>query len=308
MSRYRDVASFFLLTLLWGGSFVAIEVGLEFYPSVLFAAYRFDVAAVILVAYAIGYKGGSLPRTRDDLLAIAYSGGLAVGVNNAALFIGQQHTTSGIAAVTYSLVPIATAAIATLVVSDATIDGRDLTGIALAFLGVAIVAQPDPANLSSGVSLGVSIILVGVLSIAIGSVGLQKHQPTFSSMTLTAWAMLFGTVVLHVFSLLRGETQMAPSVDPVAIGVLVFLGVFSSAMAYIIYFTLLSRLGAFQINLNSYVVPVVATVTGWALLGETITAWTVIGFVGIVFGFVLVKRHAIRQELPGIRAAISGRS
>ena len=307
VSRYRDAAGFLLLSTLWGGSFIAIEIGLEFYPSVLFAAYRFDLAAIVLAGYALGYRGGAPPRTRDDLLAIAFSGGLSIGVNNSVLFIGQQYTTSGIAAVTYSLVPIATAAVAALVVSDARIDGRDVVGIGLAFLGVALVAQPDPANLSSGVTLGVSIILVGVIAAAVGSVGLQELDPSFSSLTLTAWAMLFGASVLHAFSLLRGEPQMPPSTEPLAVVAVVFLGVFSSAIAFAIYFDLLSRIGAFQINLTSYVVPVVTTVAGWALLGEAVTGWTVAGFGVIVVGFVLVKREAIRRELPGIRAAIGGR-
>lgn len=53
MSRHRNIVLFFTLALLWGASFVAIEVGLDYYPPVLYAAYRFDLAALILVSYVL---------------------------------------------------------------------------------------------------------------------------------------------------------------------------------------------------------------------------------------------------------------
>jgi len=68
------------------------------------------------------------------------------------------------------------------------------------------------------------------------------------------------------------EPQRLPSTALPALGALLFLGVLASAVAYVIYFTLLDRLGPFEINLVSYVVPVVATVTGAVLLAEPVTA------------------------------------
>lgn len=307
MSRYRTVLLFLALSLLWGGSFVAIEVGLAFYPPVLFAAYRFDLAALLLVSYVLLTESSPLPRTRHDLAAIGYSGGLSVAANNALLFVGQQYTTSGIAAIVYSLVPIATAAVAAAWVGGSDLDVRGYAGVLLAFLGVGLVAQPDPANLTGGVTVGVALILVGVLAVSVGAVGIRTLSTSFSNVALTAWAMLFGALCLHGFSLGLGEVQQLPSIEPLALVAIGFLGILSSALAYTIYFTLLERLGAFEINLVSYVVPVVATVTGVLLLDEPVTVYTVGGFVVIVLGFALLKRQAIRRELPVLRAALRNR-
>ena len=306
MSRYRDVILFFLLAGLWGGSFVAIEIGLEYYPPVLYAAYRFDLAALLLVTYVLLTETGPLPRTRGDLAAIGFSGGLSVAVNNSLLFVGQQYTTSGIAAITYSLVPIATAAVAAVWIGESSLDARGALGVVLAFVGVALVAQPDPANLAGGVTIGVALILVGVIAVAVGSVGLRVVETSFSSIALTGWAMLFGGLLMHGTSLGLGEAQQLPATELPALVSLVFLGVLASAVAYTIYFTLLDRLGPFEINLVSYVVPVVATVTGVLLLSEPVTAFTVAGFVVIVAGFVLVKRHAIAEEVPKLLERVGG--
>ena len=157
----------------------------------------------------------------------------------------------------------------------------------LAFVGVGLVAQPDPANLAGGVTIGVGLISIGVLAVAVGSVGLRTVETSFSSIALTGWAMLFGALLIHGLSVGLGETQQLPVAETPAVGSLLFLGVLSSAVAYTIYFTLLDRLGAFEINLVSYVVPVVATVAGAVLLAEPVTALTVVGFAVIVAGFVV---------------------
>jgi len=306
VSRYRNVALFFLLSFLWGGSFIAIEVGLDYYPPLLYAAYRFDVAALVLLSYVLLTERRPLPRTRADLAAIGFSGGLSVAANNALLFVGQQYTTSGIASIVYSLVPIATAAVAALWVGGSGLDARGAVGVVLAFVGVGLVAQPDPANLAGGVTIGVGLIAIGVIAVAVGSVGLRTVETSFSSIALTGWAMLFGGLLIHGFSVGFGEPQQVPSTELPALAALLFLGVLSSAVAYTIYFTLLDRLGAFEINLVSYVVPVVATVTGALLLAEPVTAFTVAGFVVIVVGFGLVKRHAIAAEVPKLLARVGG--
>jgi len=223
------------------------------------------------------------------------------------LFVGQQYTTSGIASITYSLVPIATAAVAAAWIGGSDLDARGGLGVVLAFIGVGLVAQPDPANLAGGVTIGVGLISIGVIAVAVvGSVGLRTVETTFSNVALTGWAMLFGALLIHGFSLGLGEPQRLPSTALPALGALLFLGVLASAVAYVIYFTLLDRLGPFEINLVSYVVPVVATVTGAVLLAEPVTALTIAGFAVIVVGFGLLKRHAIADEVPRLLSRIGG--
>ncbi|EMA67728.1 hypothetical protein C461_08374 [Halorubrum aidingense JCM 13560] len=306
VSRYLDVVLFFLLALLWGASFIAIEIGLDYYPPLLYAAYRFDIAALVLVSYVLLTERSPFPRSRGDLAAIGLSGGFSVAANNSLLFVGQQYTTSGIASITYSLVPIATAAVAALWIGSSVLDARGALGVVLAFVGVGLVAQPDPANLAGGVTVGVALISVGVIAVAVGSVGLRTVETTFSSIALTGWAMLFGGLLIHGFSLGLGETQQAPVTDLPALASLLFLGVLASAVAYAIYFTLLDRLGAFEINLVSYAVPVVATTTGALLLAEPVTAMTVAGFAVIIAGFGLLKRRAIATEGSKLVATLNG--
>ncbi|ELY39520.1 DMT family transporter, partial [Halalkalicoccus jeotgali] len=86
-----------------------------------------------------------------------------------------------------------------------------------------------------------------------------------------------------------------------------YLAVVSSAVGFLLYFDLLERLGPIEINLVSYVVPVVTAIAGWLLLAEALDPATIGGFLIIFVGFCLIKRRQLVAELPAMRAAITDR-
>jgi drug/metabolite transporter (DMT)-like permease len=105
--------------------------------------------------------------------------------------------------------------------------------------------------------------------------------------------MLVGGLVLHLLSLAAGERVPASVAEPAAVGAVAYLGLFSTALAFIIYFTILNDRGAFEASLVAYLVPVVATVVGVAVLGETVGVLSLVGFLVVFLGFALLKRRGL---------------
>ncbi|MFB6125975.1 MAG: DMT family transporter [Halolamina sp.] len=303
MSRVRDASLFVALALLWGGGFTAIEVGLREVPPVLLAAYRFDVAALTVFAGLAVVERGRLPvaRTRGDWAAVAVSATLLITANVVLLFFGQTYTTGAIAAVVYSLNPVLTAGFVSLLLPGGDFGVRDAVGVGLGIVGVGLVATPEPGSVVAADAIGVGLVFLAVVAVALGSVVLRRIDATLAGTRLTGWAMAGAAVELHGVSLLVGEPVALPTV-PSTLGALAFLGVGGSAAAYSIYFALLGRRGPFAVNLVSYVVPGVAAVTGWLLLGEELGALAVAGFACVVVGFAVVERKALAAELGRLRA------
>jgi drug/metabolite transporter (DMT)-like permease len=100
-------------------------------------------------------------------------------------------------------------------------------------------------------------------------------------------------VLCHTLSVGTGESAAAAVWSPTAIAALLYVGIFAGAVAYIAYFGLLDTAGAIQANLIFYVVPVVSTLGGWALLGETITSTAVAGFLTIFAGFAVLGSESV---------------
>ncbi|WP_424017071.1 DMT family transporter [Halorientalis pallida] len=296
MSTLRSVAPFLLLATLWGLSFPAISVGLDALPPVLFAAFRYDVAAVILLGVtAVRATGRSwLPTTRADYTAVA-GGGLFLIAGNGFLFLGQQTVPSGVAAIIQGLVPIATVLWALLFLPEERVSAVGAVGIVVGFAGVALVIRPDPANLLTADLVGKLLICVQVTLVALGGVVVQRAAPDIGGTTLAGWSMAVGGVVLHAASLGLGEPPTVPT--DLALAAVAYLGVFATAVAFFLYFRLLDRYGATETSLVAYAVPVVATLAGVVLLDERITVASLAGFAVIFVGFLLLKRSAIRQLL-----------
>jgi len=292
----RVAAPFALLALLWGFSFPAISVGLEALPPVLFAAVRYDVAAVLLLAYAVATtaREGWVPTERSDQLAVL-GGGVFMVAGNAFLFLGQQTVPSGVAAILQGLVPIATTLWA-FAVLDERLSTLGVVGVVLGFLGVGLVVRPDPSNLLAGDTVGRLLILLQVACVSLGGVIVQWAEPTLEEAPLSGWTMVVGALLLHAAS--AGVGERLGAVSPRAMVAVAYLGVFATALAFFIYFTLIDRRGAFEASLVAYLVPVVATVAGVVLLGERVALLSLAGFAVVASGFLLVKRRAL-AELVG---------
>ncbi|WP_152040045.1 DMT family transporter [Salinigranum salinum] len=307
-ARYRDAGLFVLLAALFGGSFVAIKTGLRELPPVLFAGLRFDLAAVVLLAY-VGLthpRTAWLPRTRGDLLGIATAAGFLVFLNNGLLFLGQGTTTPAAASVMYGLNPVLAPVFAWWLVGER-LSRIGAVGIGVALGGVVLIVQPSPATVADAGAVGQVLVLGAAAAVAFGSVLLQRVEPRMGSVPLTAWAMVGGAVLLHGASLAVGESPgSVVGIGPATVASLLVVGIPSTAVAYAIYFGLIDRVGPVRANLVAYAVPVFAALLGWLVLGSTASPWTVVGFLVVVVGFALVERDTVREEIGRLRRRARG--
>jgi len=294
---------FVLLAALFGASFVAIKTGLRELPPVLFAGLRFDVAAVVLLGYIAVTRDRStwVPRTRGDYLGIAAGAVFLITLNNGLLFLGQVTTTPAAASVMYGLNPILAPVFAWWLLGDR-LSKLGAAGIVVALCGVVIIVQPSPSTFTDASAVGQLLVLGAAAAVALGSVLLRRLEPRMASISLTAWAMAAGAVLLHVGSLAAGELQPnLLALEPVTVLSLLSVGIPSTAVAYAIYFGLIERIGPVRTNLVAYVVPVFAALSGWLLLGSSISLWTGVGFLVVVAGFGLVERQVVGAEIARFR-------
>lgn len=303
MSRYRDAGAFVTVSLLWGLSFPAIEVALTSFPPLLLAAVRFDISGVLLVGYAAVAVPDWRPETGDDLMAIVAGGALFVAVGNGVWIIGQQLTTSALSGLMTSLVPLMTAALAWVFLPRDRLPPLGVVGLLIGFTGAVLILVPSGASLFAPGVIGKVYIFAGAVGTALGSVLVRWSEPTMSSAAMTGWSMVLGAVLLHAGSGLAAEPHAGLVVSEEAVGAMLYLGIVSSAFAYGVYFDLLARRSAIELSLIMYVVPVVAAVMGWLAFAERLATTTVIGFLVVVVGFLLVKEEAFRAELAQLGRA-----
>lgn len=303
MSRLSTTGLFLLLGLLWGASFVAIEVGLADFPAVLFAALRFYIAGVAVLGYALVSTDRWRPRRPEEWLVTAIAGVLMIAGHHVLLYLGVPYVSGAVAAVVISFSPILTAVFASLLLGD-WLTGIDVVGFGFGLLGIALISRPDPSNLLSASVIGVGLVFVAAVLWALGTVLTRPIRTDLPVQSLQAWAMLIGAPLLHAVAFARGESLRAVAWTPAAALSLAYLGLVAGALSFLIYFELLDRLGPAEINLIGYLEPVAAAAVSYLLLGSLIGANTVAGFLAIFVGFALVKRGALRDVAASLDSAV----
>ncbi|WP_313690832.1 DMT family transporter [Halorarum halobium] len=297
----HPAALFAVLAALWGGSFVWIEVGLDYFPPLSFAALRYDVAGLLVLAYSAATVDRWRPRGRE-WLPVAVTAVFVFAAYHGFLFLGIEHVSGAVAAVLIGLTPVLTAGFAAALRGGEGLDGARTGGVLLGFLGVAVVAGIGPAGFVGTSATGVLLVLAGAVAFALGTV-LAPESGTLPLRTTQGWAMLGGAGLLHVWAGVRGESLEAVVWTPRSIAAFLYLTVLAGAVAFLVYFHLLAAVGPTELNLVGYVEPLVAAAVSWAVLGEVVGPRTFVGFACILAGFALVKHAELRRFVSGVRRA-----
>ena len=303
LSRRRTLGRFLLVSVVFGGTFVAAKAGLASVPPLLLVAVRFDIAAVVLGGYVVLTRSRAelRPRTRGDVVGILVAGVLAIGLANGLLFVGQGSLSSGVGAILFGLVPIFTPLLAGGLLADERLTTTGIVGTLVGLVGVALVVDVTPSTLVETFDSGAVLVLAGAMSLALGTVLIRRADGSLSSTVRTAWALPVSAVLLHALSIGLGESAATVDWTPGAIVAVGYLAVFAGAAAYILYFGLLDEVGATQSSLVFYASPIVATLGGWLLLGEALSATTVVGFGVVLFGFLLIGSESLA---PAVRRLV----
>jgi drug/metabolite transporter (DMT)-like permease len=287
-----------VVSVLFGGTFVAAKAGLAHFPPLLFVALRYDVGAVVLLTYVVLTRAPAelLPRTRGDVAGILSTGLIVLGLTNALLFVGQADATSAVGAILFSLNPILTPAFAAFLLADERLSARGWTGLLVGLVGVAVVVGPDPAMFASG-GTGKLLLFAGAVTGALGTVLVRRSGGTLDSTVRTAWGLPVGALLCHVLSIGAGESVASVSWGLPALLALGYVGVFAGAVAYVAYFGLIDTVGATRANLVFYLVPVVSTLGGWALLGEAVSPLVGVGFLLVFAGFAILGSESLTNPI-----------
>src|SRR5438445_9966546 len=184
-----------ILCCIWGSTWLFIKIGLNDLPPFTFAGFRFVLASLILGSLVL-LRRVRWPRTRDEWSLIAVSGVLQFTLNYGLVFCGEQHISSGLAAVLQSTFPAFGLVIAHFYLPHERLTGSRVIGVLLGIVGVAVIFS-DQLSIAGKMALLGSVALV--LSAFFGSysnVLVKAYGTQIDPLVLAAGQMVFGFVPL----------------------------------------------------------------------------------------------------------------
>ncbi len=281
------------LSLLWGGSFFFIELALTGLPVLTIVWCRVALAAATL-GVALRLTGGSMPRTVAVWFALAVMGLFNNAIPFTLFVLAQGQISSSLAAILNATTPLFTVIVAHVATTDERAGVAKVTGVLLGFGGVVIMLSGAGASGDVWANLA---CLAAAMSYGFGGVWGRRFKTMGISPMTTAFGQLTcSTAMLAPVWLLIDMPWLLPAPGTKAVLAVIGLAILSTALAYLIFFRILSVAGATNLSLVTFLIPVSATLLGVGLLGEHLRAEHLAGFGLIALGLMAIDGRVFRRR------------
>lgn len=283
--KLKATLAFAAVYIVWGSTYLAMRIGVQYIPPALLSGIRFIAAGVLITVYAL-VAGQSLPRGWREWRIVAVAAVLLLVGGNFFTVWGLQWIPSNQAALIVACAALWLAALGTLGVHGEPLSRQALIGLVVGLLGVAVLLRP-PAEFSLTALWGQLAVLAGSFMWASGSIYAKRTRPKTPPLMSAGLQSLIGGGVLTAGGLVFGENGgWHASWEGVA--VLTYLIVFGS-LAYVSYVWLVHEVKPAALGTYAYVNPAIAVVLGWWLLDERLDAAQLFGMATILLGVILVS-------------------
>ena len=286
--NWKVLAATLVVLVLWASAFIAIRgIGDALSPGAL-AFGRQLVGTVVLVALAV-WRRPPLPRGRGLLLVAVY-GVLWFAGYTVVLNLAERHLDAGTAAMLVNIAPLLVAVAAGVFLKEG-FPRPLMIGMLIAFAGVVLIATGGVGvhSDSFGIALGIFAAVLYASGVLVQKVAL-RHTDALSA---TWVGCAIGAAVLLPFAP-QAVVEVAAAPTP-AVLAMVYLGVFPSAVAFVLWAYVLQRSSAGATASATLAVPAIVVVLSWLLLGELPT---LIGLIGGALCLIGVAWSRRRPRLP----------
>lgn len=280
--------------ILWGVSWIALNMQLGVVAPEMSVFWRFLFATILMWAWVMSRRAPMRFRPLDHLRFMGV--GLCLfSCNFICFYYGGLTVTSGLEAVVFSLASIFNLLIGAVVLRQR-IEARVALGGLVGALGIALLFWPEitEAGAKAGALKGLGLCTLGTLFFCSGNmISALVQRRGIPLMSANAWGMTYGTGLLLVINLIRGNT-FTMEFTPAYLGGIAYLVIGASVMAFFSYLTLLRRLGPARAGYATVLFPLVALSVSTAFEGYV---WTLPAMAGVVLalaGNILVLTRPAR--------------
>lgn len=271
--------AFAVMSVTWGASYLLIKIGIDGgMPAADVAWLRVAMAAVILVGLA--WRAGVLGTLTGRWRWVVGYAVAEISIPFPLIALGEVHIASSLAAIIIASVPLIVTVLSLRFDPSERPTPLRALGLAVGFVGVIALVGIDVAGSSAEV-VGALAVLVGAVGYAIGPMLVKLGMDGMDSRAAMGASLVIATVILAPFA-----AADMPSRTPTlgAWAAVVGLGVFCTAMAFVVYTVLVREAGTGRATIITYVNPLVAVVLGVTLLGERPGPGALAGLVLILAG------------------------
>jgi drug/metabolite transporter (DMT)-like permease len=277
-----------LMVTIWGANFSVIKLALREFPQVPFNALRLLLAsAVFLTVLAVRRPSTGVRLTRGDWQRLALLGLVGHLLYQLCFLAGVARTSVANSSLIFGCTPVAVAVLSAIAGHDRLTAPR-IAGAILSLAGIYAIVGPRAA-ISTDTLMGDVLVLGGMLCWAVYSVAAQPLLSRHSPLVVTGWSMAIGTAFyLLVAAVPMRDTDWA-SISGFSWLLMAASSLLALAVAYMIWYTAVQRIGSARTSIYSNLTPVIAMIVAALWLGESVSVAQLMG-AGLILTGIAVTR------------------
>jgi drug/metabolite transporter (DMT)-like permease len=276
------------INVFWGGSFIANAIALKSIGPIEIASLRFFITAPLLFAITLFWKGpGIFKIDRKDLLPLIGMAITGVTLQYVIQVTAQNYTSAINASLLINTSTFFILFLGALFLTEKLTPAR-VMGAFIGFGGVALLVSGGALDFSLG-QIGDIMILVCAFLWAIYTIIGKKLSGKYHPLTVLNYVFILGTIGFLPFYFLTPHADLT-NMPLQVVGAIVFLAVFCSIIAYLVYNIALDRMEASQVAIFIYFVPLSTIILAWLILGESLSFASGIGGLLVLAGMWIAER------------------
>ena len=297
MSKNKSYADlYFVLMMLiavivWAFAFPFIRIGLDELSFINLTIMRFFIVCCILLILLVILPKKFSRLQKKDIIPIFILGFVGVIVYHLGLNYGELYVSPGAASLIIATIPIQILILAVIFLKEK-ITSIKLLGIILAMLGVLIISiwgTKDEVFEIKYITAAIAIFIAAGAG-AFYTIAGKKLLARYSGLSLTVYAMLLGSIGLLPLTINSSLISQVTNLSIKGWFALMFLGIFSTVIGYVIWYIALEKKAASEISIYLYLIPVLSTVISYFLLNEGITLMFILGGMLVISGLAIVNK------------------
>jgi drug/metabolite transporter (DMT)-like permease len=283
-------AGAFIAALLFGASVVAVRVAVRDIPPLTLAILRFGQGGLLLLLLLLIRARHLLRIGGRDVPYLLLLGAIFFTIFPVTFNMSLRLTEASRGALMLATMPLWSVLLARAAKKER-LSTRQLCGVLLTFTGVGIVLAERGLTFAGTRSslAGDALMLVTALCGAVYGVLAKRMLTRYKAMTVTAYAMMFGTLLLVPVAFFEDPFSAMARMHTDTVVLVLFLGIFGGAIGYFLWTFALTRLSPTQVAVYVNLNPMIATLLGATLLAEKLTGIFIAGFVAVLGGVLLVN-------------------
>lgn len=281
----------FLVSLIWGGGFIAGRVVMDNMDVFSAGFWRFAIATIALFLMTQKIEGKFPILRSKELLGVIALGLSGTFIYNIFFLQGLKTVPSSRASLIIGLSPVMIALISSFLFGDKLTKSKS-AGIIISLFGVAIVLSEGNifTVVSHGLTKGDLYLFIALINWTIYTLIGRKLMGSLSPLVASTYACFIGVITFAIPALNHGLISNLPKMPLGAIMGLLYLGVLASAVAFYWYYLGIKVIGSAQAVIFMNFSPVFATILGAIILNEPITLALVIGGILVLIGIYLTNK------------------